>query len=237
MDKATLIDHYFEGTLSLEDQKQFQELLKSDADFASEVHFQKDVKKAITLETRKQLKEQLQEIESVYTPKKSKKQWLYIAAAIVVLIGILTFFFNQPPSHDKLFATYINPYPNVVTPIVRGNNEIPELQTRAFLAYEQQNFEQASLLFNQLRNETDADFAHFYFGVSSLMKGDAAEAKPAFESVNSSDKFIEQSDWYLALCLLKLKKAEAATAVLDKIIQSETYNFEIAKELKSKIHR
>lgn len=66
----------------------------------------------------------------------------------------------------------MNPYPNVVASIVRGTNEISDIQTQTFLAYEQQNFKQAALLFNQLRNETDADFAHFYYGVSSLMTGE-----------------------------------------------------------------
>lgn len=129
----------------------------------------------------------------------------------------------------------MNPYPNVVASIVRGTNEISDIQTQAFLAYEQQNFKQATLLFNQLRNETDADFAHFYYGVSSLMTGGALEAKHAFESVNFSDKFTQQSDWYLVLSLLKLKKTEEALVILDRIIQNKTYNFENAKELKLKI--
>lgn len=237
MDKITLIEQYFEGTLNPESQKRFQELLESDPDFASEVQFQENLKKAITIESRNQLKSQLQKTESSNTPRKSSKQWMFIAAGIAVLIGLLTIFFIQQPNNEKLLAQHINPYPNVVSPIVRGNNEFTNLQTRAFLAYERHYFEQAADLFNQLREETDVEYAHFYYGVSSLMTGEILNAKTTFETTNFTDKFSEQKDWYLALSLLKLKKNEEAVAILDKIIQNNSYNFEIAKELKSKISR
>ena len=57
MDKEQLIVLYFENKLSEEEEKMFNDFLKNDAAFASEVRFQENVKKAITLNNRNQLKQ------------------------------------------------------------------------------------------------------------------------------------------------------------------------------------
>ena len=49
MEKEELISLYFEGKLSEAQEITFQQLMETDADFAEEVRYQENVKKAITL--------------------------------------------------------------------------------------------------------------------------------------------------------------------------------------------
>lgn len=64
MEKEELISLYFEGKLSEAQEITFQQLMETDADFAEEVRYQENVKKAITLNERKQLKARLQSFET-----------------------------------------------------------------------------------------------------------------------------------------------------------------------------
>jgi predicted DNA-binding protein YlxM (UPF0122 family) len=69
MNQDQLILDYFENSLSKEDKINFDYYLQIDVDFAEEVAFQRNVKKAITLNERKILKEILQSFEN----KKNQK--------------------------------------------------------------------------------------------------------------------------------------------------------------------
>src|SRR5690606_34347687 len=121
MEKDDLINHYFEGKLTGQEKVLFDKLMDTDSTFEDAVAYEKKVKAAITLENRKNLKAKLVGFENNKSGKRFNKQWLYIAASIIALLGISLFFINQTPSNDKLFATYFEPYPNTEAPIVRND--------------------------------------------------------------------------------------------------------------------
>ena len=110
MEKEELISLYFEGKLSEAQEITFQQLMETDADFAEEVRYQENVKKAITLNERKQLKATLQSFETEKKTTGSFTKWL--AAASIALVMISTYwYFNQTPDHNSLYAAYYQAYP------------------------------------------------------------------------------------------------------------------------------
>jgi len=70
MNQDQLILDFFENCLSKEDKINFEYYLQIDVDFADEVAFQQNVKKAITLNERQILKEILQSFENKKNQKK-----------------------------------------------------------------------------------------------------------------------------------------------------------------------
>ncbi|MCL6460280.1 MAG: hypothetical protein I4O51_00205 [Flavobacterium micromati] len=60
MNEEQLLENFFTGILSMEDQKYLQVLLESNPKFAAEFAFQKHLKKAITFNEREALKKKLQ---------------------------------------------------------------------------------------------------------------------------------------------------------------------------------
>jgi hypothetical protein len=130
MDKEQLIVLYFENKLSEEEQKMFYDFLKNDAAFASEVRFQENVKKAITLSNRNQLKQKLQSFENKKIAKKSYALW-YVAATFLLFFGGGFWFLNQNTDTAVLYDEYYQSYPNVIAPTVRGN-EIQDIKFDKF---------------------------------------------------------------------------------------------------------
>src|SRR5690554_3925142 len=156
MNKESLIISYFENNLTAEEELFFDQLMKSDASFAEAVRFQEQTKIALTLEARDKLKSKLQSYEAKHKQRPRNRKWLYVAASIIVLIGISMFVFNRQPAHTELYATYFKPYPNTVAPIVRGNESDLDNQ-EAFVAYENGNYGEAFTLFEALGNDIQKD--------------------------------------------------------------------------------
>ncbi|MDO1499472.1 hypothetical protein Q2T40_04560 [Winogradskyella maritima] len=87
------------------------------------------------------------------------RPWM-MAASIALLVGVSSWllFFNTQTKVRKSFIKSILPRTNVVHPIERGV-EIEDLKTRAFSAYENEEFEKALALFKELNTKsTDSIF-------------------------------------------------------------------------------
>ncbi|HZW76919.1 MAG TPA: CDC27 family protein [Flavobacteriaceae bacterium] len=229
MDKETLINKYFEQHLTAEEKTTFFHLMETDAEFASEVKFQEDLKKAITLESRDALKKQLRQIEENRRPS-SKRQWIYIAATIALVIGLATLFFTSQPSNEQLFASYYEPFPNVVEPIVRNSGN-SSMKTDAFFAYENQKYEEAAALFDRLIAETGEDYAFFYGAVSHLSNNEASNAINLLSSHEFHSDFKDKAPWFLALAYLRANKNDEAKLILQDIIESKKFNSHQAQTL------
>ncbi len=234
MDNESLIESYFEGNLTTQEKLLFDKLMQTDQHFAETVSFEEKTKVAITLEARENLKTILRSLENKIENKRSKT-WLYIAASVIVLLGVSLFFMNQTPSNEKLFATYFEPYPNTVAPIVRNSSQ-KDLKSDAFAAYELGDYQRAAQLFNTLTENSQEDFAPFYHAISLMMLDEIDGATTIFKSNPWNIGYQEKVDWYLSLCHLKQGRIRKAKALLSNIVQSQSYNSEKAKYLLSKLN-
>lgn len=234
MDNENLINRYFEGTLTPQERMLFDDLLKSDSDFSEQLRFHKMTKAAITLESRKELKNKLQKFEQENSPAKKSKNWLYIAASVVILLGISLFFVNQDPSSNKLYAQYFEPYPNTVAPIVRSNSQ-RDIKNDAFAAYENENYQKATELFSQLSSETNEEFAIFYNAMSLMKLERISEASELLAETNWSKSYNDKALWYLSLCRLKENNIPDTKRLLQKLITANGFKNKEAKSLMSKL--
>lgn len=230
MNKEDLISNYFENNLSKENQIEFDDLLEKDNDFAKEVAYQKNLKKAITLNERARLKQKLQGFEAEKAQKKTFK-WQYIAASVVIFIGSF-WFFNQSPNSQELYNQYYQTYPNTVAPAVRGENST-DLKTAAFSEYDAGNYSKAYQLFLDIYNSENQDYALFY-GSLCLMElnrhQEALTLLNRFDTTKSND-FTPFIKWYKALSYLKLEENNKSIALLKELSTTQNPQQKQAEEL------
>ncbi len=252
MDKEKLITGFFEGTLSPDQLDVMKELLKTDVDFAADFAFEKDLQLALKKNERKEIKDgfssltlsrkrTLKNQDNHEFNSKEKHQSkiiplrrLLIAASITAIIGLLSFllFINDDSdAPSELFATHFKVYENVVHPIERGDSSSPQENpvTKAFAAYENQTYEEALRLFQELNPQKNDDI-HLYKGVILMQLDRSKEAIPVLETYsNANGQLKDRAIWYTALAHLKLDEIEKTKEDLKKLIALKGYKKESAQ--------
>lgn len=231
MDKEQLLERYFEHQLSEEEQNILQNYLDTDASFAEEFAFQKNVKQAITLNERAELKKKLQSFE----PQKSTKNWISkwsVAASIAVVLGAGYWFMNQSPDTVELYDQYYQSYPNVVAPTVRGESTT-DLKSQAFYEYDSGNYPKSYELFSQLYATDKDDYALFYSSLSLIEMDKPQEAIALMNQfdLNKNNGFTPYFKWYKALSYLKIGEKEKATELLQSLSENQNPQQEQARKL------
>lgn len=231
MENDELINKYFEQQLSDQEKVVFESLLQNDSVFAKEVAYQKNVKKAITLNEREALKQTLQSFE---TNKKQNNitQFWYIAIVFLLFFGGLVWFQLMQDSPEKLYQEYYQSYPNVVAPAVRGDKE-QNIKSEAFYEYDSENYEKSLELFSKIYTDEALDYALFYQAMSLMELERHQEAIALFEKFETSYQttFTPFVQWYKALSYLKIKDKEKAISILKKLSKKENPQQQMAKNL------
>lgn len=239
-EKEILIEKYFENQFSASEKEQFSELLKTDLAFKERLEFEQSVKKALHLKERKTLKNTLQGFENKKETKMiSLKSWYWAGAASVAILFAFTWFLtSKKPSDADLYASYYQAYPNVVAPLVRGENEVSGEKKKAFELYEAEKFEEAAQLFKNLGKSETNEFAAFYEGQCYMALGKNEKAIEVFSNAILTDDvypFDTQRKWYLALIYLKVGKKEDARMMLEILTNYENVQSVKANELLKKL--
>ena len=231
MNTADYINKYFENTLSEAELKAFNTLLLNDNDFKEEFEFQKELRDTLVLNDREELKKEIQNWDTTKN-KPRFKPWL-IAACILILLGSSwqLFFNSQSNSTEDLYASYFEPYRNIVQPIVRGEHK-EDLKSKAFEAYEAKDYENAILHFNEILNEEPNATISFYKANTLLQLNKANEAIILLEAnVKNPDTLQDRNLWYLALAYLKENNVDASKKTLKLLISQSKFKAKEAKIL------
>ena len=231
-----LIEKYILNSLSHEEALMVDELLHNDVNFEKELTLQTNLKKAIKKDDDDNFRNLISELESkakVENPitRRCYVKW-FAAASIVVLLGLSYLFtMDQTASTNDLFASYFEPYRNVIQPMERGNEQQNE-KSLAFYAYEKGDYEQAIQLFTDLYNSTKESYYLFYKANALLKLEKANEAVPILlEHLKTKDTLTEKTTWYLALAYLKLNDKPNARITLKKVIAEGKYKTTEAQKL------
>lgn len=241
MDSTALINGYFEGSLTENQLEEFERLLRTDADFAAAFKFEKELQIALNKEERKEIKElfsslnETKEKEIVKNKGKviSMQSWLAAATiALVVGIGSWFFFFNSTDLNtSQLYAANFTPYENVVHPIERGN-QLQDLMSRAFTAYEDEKYNEALLLFKELNVKQNDDYIVFYEAIVLMQLNRHNEAIPLLKNyIENNGELKDRAHWYLALSYLKLDDVSNSKVVLEKLIELGSFKKDFSKDL------
>ena len=161
---------------------------------------------------------------------------LRLAAGFALVLAAAFLLWPSDPSAEQLFAANFEHLPSAVanTNLERGTTEAEDWKSKAFLAYEQKNYEQAIPNFETyLANTTDFE-SQFYFGIALLGEGYAQKAINQLKGVKNnppSDVYGEYATWYLALAYLQVDEVENAKSLLQLLSENSADYQEQAKKL------
>ncbi|MGB5357532.1 MAG: hypothetical protein WBN11_12645 [Eudoraea sp.] len=256
MKREMLIEKFIQGRLSEKEQQEFDMLVREDPKFSAEVDFHTNLLRVTEAEEDDNFREMLSGFESdanlnteedglknitsdiesepilgKATQKRFPTKWL-VAASIILLMGFGYYFIvMSQPTTQELFAQNFTPYPNVVHPIVRGE-EGQESKTKAFAAYQNGEYTSALALFTELYSESEEPDYLFYQANALLQLNRGREAIPLLqEHLETADTLTEKSDWYLAMAYLQVDDTENAKKMLQTVLDKGEFNVEEAKKL------
>lgn len=153
------------------------------------------------------------------------RRWYFLAAAASVAILILVVFV---PSWDEsatdLYEAYVNPYPNVFESNTRARADVSD-RSEAFRAYDQGDYERASVLFTNLISENPANKdagVLMLLGNSNLMIGKTDVAQANFtDLLVNYDEYDTEAKWYLGLVHLRKGDEKDARKYFEEVAATE----------------
>jgi tetratricopeptide (TPR) repeat protein len=236
-----IVDRYLEGNLSEQERTAFEARLLHDESLQQQVADMKLLRAGIIHASRKLALQDLKTLENTLPPvsKNGLSLWYntWLQAAAVLLIGLVTYaLWPNTVDEQELFASHFEVYPNIIMPTVRGEMANDStLKALAFRAYDQKQYEEASLLFNRIDNK-DVNIL-FYLGNCYLANNQAEKALPLFEKVLSEyEVFDEQAEWYIAVSYLKLEERGRASEALKKVVAGNSAYKEKAQTILDKLN-
>jgi len=237
MDKEELITEYFEGSLSDSQLTEFEELLKTDAEFKSAYEFEKELQLGLKKEERKEIKALLSSLNSNEKKNESKvismRAWLIAASfALLIAIGSWLFVFNTSDlDTEQLYASNFEPYTNVIQPIERGN-QLEDLKSRAFTAYENEEYPKALELFKELYEKHNDSYIDFYSAIVLMQLDRHEESIPLLKNyIENNGQLKDRALWYMSLSYLKLNQIDNCKNALEKLIQAGSFKTDAATKL------
>ncbi len=250
MKKTTkTIEQFINGELSGKELIDFETRLKSDPKFRAEYELQIEVDDAISQKDIMELRNQL----SVILNKQNKPQtkvsritkgtFYRIAAAITVLavVGSTLIYtqLNQSYSPEDIFTQNYEPYNGFIDRSASGDDQFDEIMVNAFINYENKDYKAALVGFKAILKTDEVNIpVNFYSGISNLELENFNEASKFFKLIieHFDNYFVEQSNWYLGLCYLKMNKNENAIRKFKEISESDSYYKEKAIDILKKIN-
>ena len=241
------IDKYLNGEMEGRELEHFRHLLTSDEKIREELDLHQTIDNAILEEDIMSLRDTMQMIyaedEKVKrVPAGFPRRKLYFAAATLALLlatgGIVKKVSQPEYDNHEIFNKFYQPYDVTVT-YRSGNTETDRLLLTALQKYEDENYEEALLLFEQLLEKRKDDMAvNLYSGISYLEMEKYQKATHTFQTIIADDNnlFIEQAEWYLAMCYVKTDENGKAKELLDELIKKESYYKEMARQIKKELY-
>ncbi|MBT2159627.1 tetratricopeptide repeat protein [Zobellia barbeyronii] len=240
MDKELLLYNYFSNQLTVQEEQQFNELMKTDMDFKKQFDFENNLKQVIRDKESDNLKAKLigfeKEINDVPVktiPRTNYRKWA-MAASVALLIGLGWLGYNNfsGTDYNALYNDNFQDYPNTVYAITRGAETDSSFERAAYVAYETNDNTKAIELFTELKETYDSENVSFYLAQSYLKNNQLGEAISLFnEVVEERGEFAPQALWYLSLSYIKDKQKQNAIESLKLLIADARYKKTEAESL------
>ncbi len=210
------IEKYLEGQLEGEELETFNHELTENKDLKSEIVFRHNLNHAISEEDVINLRNKLdrvkqevkiKELKSVIPETKSIPAYIWkTAVAVVAVMLLFSTLFNSSS------GTYNHVYESPQWSPQRSVSSGMDLLQQANIHYMNGAFEEAIAIYDvAIKTATEDPFVfHFYKGASFQNLGNYKDAIPEYTQVigHGDNLFVEEAEWYRALCYLKLGDQE-----------------------------
>ena len=155
--------------------------------------------------------------------KKQRPLWMYMAAAVFVLL-LLSYFVIRPSNKieaKQLYTSFYQKYP------AREAKSSPteDLILLANRFYNQGSYIDAISLYTEYFNQSDtsqSEMAHLYKGLSHLEKEESAAALKEFTKISASN---QTAAWYSAFAFLQSERYKEAKKALEVIAKDTDHHY------------
>lgn len=245
---SEFIDRYLDKDLSGPELNWFEKELDSNSELQAELKLQKELNEALGQDDILDLREKLNAIHEMVDHEPTRKRikrtfsgnWAGIAAASVVILVAIGFllsnFMNPKQTAEELFNQHYEPY--VVPTNYRSAADINIVFHKALIEYKNHDYQKALQLFEKVLFEDESRMdVTLLTGISNLEIENYNGANNSFQKViNHNDNlFIEQAEWYLALCYLKTGEQEKAHLQFGKMITDNSLYKVAAEDILNKL--
>ncbi len=229
-EKLDQIERYLRNQLSLEERSSFETLLTQDENLSKALS---EVKENLRILELSLMSDEIKNFHQRLPKAKQSwiKPWQKVAAAGLgfLLVALVYFLLRQTPE-EKLFLSYFEPDPGLVTAM----DPFSDYEFgRGMVDYKRGDFDGASKRWESLLAEGyNSDTLQFYLGNSRLKLGELELALENFDAVSTDSLSVFRSDafWYQGLIHLKNGDREKA---IESLSQSD---FPQAAELIQKLN-
>lgn len=237
-----MIEKYIDDGLDENELEDFENTLSSNSHLKQDYHLSLAVNNSIIEDDVMQLRETLdymynnesvvKRIPNVFT----KRKLYYAAASIAMLIatgGVVNNFINPNLTNQDVYTKYYQPY-EVTGTYRSGNTEVDRVFLNAIQKYEEQEYEKALVLFEEVLDLRKDDMAlNLYSGITYMEDKEYQNASNSFTHIieDNNNLFVEHAKWYLALCYVATEENKKAKGLLNQLIEENSYYLDDARRI------
>ncbi|MCX6332960.1 MAG: tetratricopeptide repeat protein [Bacteroidia bacterium] len=231
IDFSYFIERYNAGEMTDAEKQWFQKELEGNDKLREEVELRAKTEIVLNNHPSLLLRRKLREIEKQraegMTSKNSGRQSSIRYAAVIavlVLLGSIFLFNNRNLSGNEIINKFKTPYEGISAS--RSTESITNNDYRKAVEYYNiHDYNTAALYFSKVLKSNPGDMeSTMLYGVSSFEEKNYPLAEQSFNMVvgNNENLYIEDAQWYLALCYIQTDQKSRAVEQLSMIRNSES---------------
>jgi len=173
----------------------------------------------------------------IVIPTQLPKHWRIfnrIAIGIAILIFISNILVLDNPSTHKVYKQYYSTYESPVS-ISRSISHPLDSVEIAYKKIDNKEFKSALEILNNKKNKETSTY--FYMGVAHQEIGEYESAITEYKKITKDNNtlLVEQAEWYIGLCYLKIYDRKTALDQFQKIVKYDGYYKQPAEEIIKKL--
>ncbi len=239
------IDSYLNDELDEHAQSLLEDELLVNSGLAADLTFHREVDRAIMEKDVMALRASLRSISQkeqdrsseklgVASPKRKNLLWYAVASSVVLMFVFGSLVRHKTYTSQQLYSSYYQPYKNGAS-VSRSaaSASVNELNT-ALLEIDRGDYTGAlKSLKSASAKEKDGFSVNFYSGVAYQELGEFRSAINSFSEVvrHGDNLLVEQSEWYIGLCYLRIEEREKAIAQLKGIVSRNGFYHDQSSKL------
>jgi TolA-binding protein len=244
IDFSYYIERYLAGEMSDTEKIWFHRELDGNEELQREVNLRRQTNEILRNKDIISLRNKLSVIEKHRTQTAAKRKpqkpgYIKYAAitAAIILLGSLLIFPGKKLGNEEIMNRYYKTYDPATTQRsykVTSNDDF----NQALEFYKIHDFSNAAIYFNKVvQSEPKNMYSTLLYGISNFEDKKYPEAKISFGKVISDNNnlYIDQAQWYLALCYINTNEKSKALGILEKITMESSIYKDDAKKIIKKL--